>query len=70
MIRLFLLLRLFLKQRRRLSAVEESFELAQRRLSDGRGNLVRKVEAIRSLGAKVSRSMPEETADASRNGED
>lgn len=56
--------------RRRLSAVEESFELAQRRLSDGRGNLVRKVEAIRSLGAKVSRSMPEETADASRNGED
>ncbi|NQU46567.1 MAG: DNA recombination protein RmuC [Chlorobium sp.] len=52
--------------RRRLSAVEESFDLAQRRLSDGRGNLVRRVEAIRSLGAKVSRSMPEETADASR----
>jgi len=56
--------------RRRLSAVEESFDLAQRRLQNGRGNLVRRVEAIRSLGAKVSRSMPEDALDESGSEED
>lgn len=41
--------------RKKLSGVSESFDLAVRRLRDGRGNLVGRVEEIRKLGAKVSR---------------
>lgn len=41
--------------RKKLSGVSDSFDLALRRLRDGRGNLVGRVEEIRKLGAKVSR---------------
>jgi DNA recombination protein RmuC len=44
--------------RRKLSGVSESFDLAMKRLTEGRGNLAGKAEEIRKLGAKVSRQLP------------
>ena len=46
--------------RRKLSGVSDSFELAMKRLTDGRGNLAGRAEEIRKLGAKVTRQLPEE----------
>jgi DNA recombination protein RmuC len=37
--------------------VSESFDLALKRLKDGRGNLVGRVEELRRLGAKVSKQL-------------
>ncbi len=48
--------------RKKLSGVSESFDLALKRLKEGRGNLVGRVEEIRKLGAKVSRQIPSELA--------
>ncbi len=48
--------------RKKLSAVSESFDLVFKRLKEGRGNLVGRVEEIRKLGAKVSRQIPPELA--------
>jgi DNA recombination protein RmuC len=44
--------------RRKLTGVSESFDLAMKRLTEGRGNLAGKAEEIRKLGAKVSRQLP------------
>lgn len=49
-----------LDARKRSAGATEAVELAIRRLSDGRGNLVGRVEEIRRLGAKVNRRMPDE----------
>ncbi|NTW82910.1 MAG: DNA recombination protein RmuC [Chlorobiaceae bacterium] len=46
--------------RKKLSGVNEAFDLAMKRLKDGKGNLVGRVEEIRKLGAKVSRQIPME----------
>jgi len=43
--------------RRKLEGVSASFGLALRRLGEGKGNLVGRVEEIRRLGAKVSRKI-------------
>ncbi len=43
---------------KRLSAAAESFDLVQKRLQEGRGNLVGRIEALRRLGAKVSKPLP------------
>lgn len=50
--------------RRKLSGVSDSFELAMKRLSEGRGNLAGRAEEIRKLGAKVSRQLPPELAES------
>ena len=44
--------------RKRLSGASDSFDLALKRIKEGRGNLVGRVEDIRKLGAKVSRQLP------------
>ncbi|NTV01423.1 MAG: DNA recombination protein RmuC [Chlorobiaceae bacterium] len=49
-----------LDARRKLSGVSDAFELAMKRLSEGRGNLAGRAEEIRKLGAKVSRQLPDE----------
>ncbi|MBM3162381.1 MAG: DNA recombination protein RmuC [Chlorobi bacterium] len=54
--------------RKRLSGVSDSFDLALRRLSEGRGNLVGKVEEIRRLGAKVSRRIATDAAEDAQEG--
>jgi DNA recombination protein RmuC len=43
---------------RKLAGTAESFDLALKRLKDGRGNLVGRVEEIRRLGAKVNKQLP------------
>jgi DNA recombination protein RmuC len=50
--------------KRRLAGVSESFDLALRRLREGRGNLVGRVEELRRLGAKVRKEIPAELAPA------
>ncbi|MBN1278780.1 MAG: DNA recombination protein RmuC [Chlorobium sp.] len=44
--------------RKKLSGVSDSFDLVLRRIKEGRGNLVGRVEDIRRLGAKVNRRIP------------
>jgi DNA recombination protein RmuC len=46
--------------RRKLTGVSESFDLAMKRLTEGRGNLAGRAEEIRKLGAKVSKRLPSE----------
>jgi len=52
--------------RRKLTGVSDSFDLAMKRLTEGRGNLAGRAEEIRKLGAKVSKKLPQELMD---NGE-
>ena len=47
----------------RLGKVSESFDMAMKRLSSGKGNLVKRVVEIRELGAKVKRELPSDIAD-------
>ncbi|TCD48346.1 DNA recombination protein RmuC [Chlorobium sp. N1] len=49
-----------LDARKKLGGVSEAFDLALRRLSEGKGNLVGRVDDIRRLGAKVARRIPGE----------
>ena len=43
--------------RRKLDATSKSFDLVMSRLSDGKGNLLGRVEKLRKLGAKVSKQI-------------
>ncbi len=43
---------------RKLGGVSESFDLALKRLADGKGNLVKQADQIRQLGAKVNKRFP------------
>jgi len=55
---------------KRLSAAQSAYDGAHKKLSTGRGNLVRKAEELKSLGANTSKSLPEPlVADACENGE-
>jgi DNA recombination protein RmuC len=49
--------------RKKLSGVSDSFDLALKRLTEGRGNLAGRAEEIRRLGAKVSKRLPIEMSD-------
>jgi DNA recombination protein RmuC len=53
---------------KRLIGVSDSFELALKRLQDGRGNLVGRVEEIRRLGAKVNKQLPAAVVEAAVSG--
>jgi len=44
---------------KKLLGVSESFDVAMKRLKEGRGNLIGRVEDIRRLGAKVNRRLPD-----------
>jgi DNA recombination protein RmuC len=43
---------------KRLGMVQESFDIALKRLKEGKGNLIGRVEEIRKLGAKTSKQIP------------
>jgi len=43
---------------KKLGGASESFDLALKRLADGKGNLVRQADQIRQLGAKVNKQFP------------
>ncbi len=67
----FLILETMIDARKKLSGVSDSFELALKRIKEGRGNLVGRVEEIRRLGAKVSRQLPPDIAlEAEANDDD
>ena len=56
----FLILESMTDARKKLTGISDSFDLALKRIKEGRGNLVGRVEEIRRLGAKVSRQIPPE----------
>ncbi|HAO99474.1 MAG TPA: DNA recombination protein RmuC, partial [Fibrobacteres bacterium] len=58
-----------------LTKAQSRFEEARKKLKDGRGNLIGKVDELKKLGAKSSKSIPEswkdsmdETTDSSATG--
>jgi DNA recombination protein RmuC len=63
----FLVIESMMDARKKLSGVSDSFDLALKRLKEGRGNLVGRVEEIRKLGAKVNRQIPPELAEEAGN---
>lgn len=48
---------------RKLDSTHQSFEAAQNKLVSGKGNLIRRAEKIRELGAKTSREFPKAITD-------
>ena len=59
-----------LESRKRLKDATESVDTALRRLAEGKGNLVGRVEELRKLGAKVNRTLPAAVAPAAAAGEE
>ena len=47
---------------RKLKDVQGAFDLTEKRLTEGNGNLVRRVNKLREMGAKTSRQLPPEFA--------
>jgi len=45
---------------KRIEQAQESYRTARKRLTDGRGNLLRQVEMLRELGADHSKELPED----------
>ncbi|TLU53680.1 MAG: DNA recombination protein RmuC [Chlorobium sp.] len=56
--------------RKRLAGASDSFDVALKRIKEGRGNLIGRVEDIRKLGAKVSRQIPSGIAAEAAAGDD
>lgn len=48
----------------RLDAARDAYDRAYKRLSEGNGNLVRRVQNLKKLGAKAEKSMPQDLLDA------
>jgi len=42
----------------KLNATQKSYDDSMNKLSEGKGNLIRRVEKIRELGAKTSKEIP------------
>ena len=55
---------------KKLGGVSESFDMAMKRLKEGRGNLVGRVEELRRLGAKVNKQLPPDILEQAVVGED
>ena len=55
-----LLIESMLDTQKKLDGVRDSFDTAMKRLKDGKGNLVARIEDIRKLGAKTSKQLPAE----------
>jgi DNA recombination protein RmuC len=48
-----------------LRAADQSYGTAMKKLSEGRGNLLRQVEMLKQLGIRASKSLPRNLLDAS-----
>jgi len=44
---------------KRIDSAQKSYEQARKRLSDGRGNIIKRVENLRKLGAKSKKNLPD-----------
>ncbi|MGB7568430.1 MAG: DNA recombination protein RmuC [Chitinivibrionales bacterium] len=60
-----LIIETMLDAQKKLDGVRDSFDIAMKRLKDGRGNLVGRIEEIRKLGAKASKQLSQEVIDKS-----
>ena len=49
---------------RSLRAADQSYGLAMKKLSEGRGNLIRQVELLRELGVKSNKTLPAKLLEA------
>ena len=58
-----LIIETMLDAQKKLDGVRDSFDTAMKRLKDGRGNLVGRIEEIRKLGAKASKQLPQDVLD-------
>ena len=54
----FLVVEAMMDARKKLSGLSDSFDTVLKRIKEGRGNLVGRVEEMRRLGAKVNRPIP------------
>jgi DNA recombination protein RmuC len=45
---------------KQFEGLQGSFESAKKRLSEGRGNIIRQVEQLKDLGAKTKKRIPQE----------
>lgn len=52
---------------RNLQSSQESYQDAMNKLVEGRGNIIKKVENLKSLGAKTKKSLPQNILDRSNN---
>ena len=44
---------------KKITAAQGSYDMARKRLSDGRGNVVRRIENLKKLGAKSKKNLPD-----------
>ena len=54
----------------RIDATRKSFEKARNKLVSGRGNLVKRAEALRELGAKTSKKQNTKLVDLADDGDE
>jgi DNA recombination protein RmuC len=52
-----------------LRSADQSYSNAMKKLSEGRGNLVRQVEMLRQLGVRAAKSLPQNLLDSADTGE-
>ena len=53
-----------------LKSSKDSYEDAMNKLTDGRGNIIKKIENLKDLGAKTKKSLPQNIIDLANNDED
>jgi len=53
---------------RQLDTVQKSYDAAWKKLSEGRGNIVRQIETLRELGAQASKEIPKSLTDEALGG--
>ena len=54
---------------KQIDTVGKTYSVAMNKLSDGRGNILSKTEKLRELGAKTSKSLPQELLDSNSTAE-
>ena len=58
-----------LKVGKQINASQEGYKAAMNKLTEGKGNLISRVESIKKLGAKTKKSLPENLLDRARDDE-
>lgn len=58
------------KMGKQLDTVQKSYDMAWKKLIDGRGNIVRQVETLRELGAKTNKTLPKKLREEALDEED
>ena len=54
----------------KIQSSQRSYEDAMNKLATGRGNLIRRAEEIKTMGAKVSKALPNAMVEGSATAED